>query len=314
VFNLVSDETSQKLGIDVHKLRCYGFQTDLLKGYAVHSNTSRDFGVAVQPNYALLAEIAEEKPEEPLRLEFDVAREGFIHIGTYSTLDVADSAISALDKWYKHVLKNKGAGRRFLIEEGNGYALKLDSAASDVRYNESIIHARYAQAFGMVQENQSLDYLTVVSKIMPVFLQALGLNEYHVTHNLSAEGNGEVKFVIDKVATFAFYKPQQEHGPAFVERYSYSGGNYTRSFAGEAKGDILKKFVFEWLVDAARDMNTLKVDNPELDANDVAHDVRKSFVIAGGHNSPSIFDHVPFVLSSKNVVPLSSFRQRQFHR
>jgi hypothetical protein len=313
MFRLISDESSQNLGIEVHKLRHYAFESGLLAGSVVHDSTTRNFGLSVQPNYSYMASIAQERRGKKLSHEFDEARSHTISLGSYPTLDVVGCAVTALEKWYKEVLKVKGAGHRFLVEDGNSQHLVNDDKASDLRLGEAILRARNVQAFAMMRENQPMDYRTVVGKIMPIFLQALGLKEYQLTHDLSKEGTGEVRFILDKVGVFAFHKPQQEGGPAYMERYSYANGNYHRTFAGETKGDVLKKFVFEWLIDAAKELKGLSYRETELDQrmDDMAQDVRRSFIQRSAvEEPPALFHKNPSSLihASSNVVQLGAFR------
>lgn len=316
MFRLTSDESSQNLGIEVHKLRFYAFESGFLAGTVVHDSTSRDFSLTVRPHYEYMASIAEPRHAtlKPLRHEFDLARSHSIGIGSYPTLDVVHEAITRLEGWYKRVLKAKGANQRFLVEEGNSQHLVDDDKASDIRYGDAILRARNVQAFAMMRENQPLDHKTVVGKIMPIFLQALGLKEYQLTHDLSKEGTGEVRFILDKVGVFAFHKPQQEGGPAFMERYSYTNGDYHRTFAGEVKGDILKKFVFEWLIDAARELKGLSYEEKELSErlDEMSQDVRRSFITRPKEDetAPALFrnNSVSATHKAENVVSLGAFR------
>ena len=310
MFRITSDESYQNLGIEVHRLRFYAFERGLLAGRVMHDSTSRDFSLSVQPNYGYMARIADPKKDKPLRHEFDEARSHSISLGTYPTLAVVDHAVTALEGWYRHVLKHKGAGHRFLVEEGNEQHLIDDDKASDLRYGEAILQARSIQAFAMLRENQPLDHKTLVGRIMPVFLHALGLKEYGLSHDTSEEGNGEVRFIIDKVGMFAFYKPLNEGGLPYVERYTYRNGDYHLGFSGVVSGDVLKKNVFEWLIDAARELQTITADDIEAHLDELAHDVRRNFIMRGASHTPALFqrEQGTSIHAGSNVVSLGAFR------
>lgn len=306
MFTLVADESSQQLGIETNKLRFYDFESGLLRGSAVHNSTTRKISLLVEPNYDLMARIAEEREDLPLHLEFNKARTHSIGLSSrYASLSVADVAVQKLGHFYEEVLKKTGANRRFLVEEDDGQHLVEDSKASDIRYGEAILKACNMQAFAMLREGHQLDHRTIVGRIMPIFLQALGLKEYHVTHDLSQKGNDEVRFIFDKVAMFGFSKPQKEGDPAFLEKYSYSRGNYHLGFTGSVTGPVLKTKVLDYLVDLASDMKVLAYDEKELNAqiDEMAQDVRRSFI---KKNNNSEWAAMPQEQAS-NVIRLGNF-------
>ncbi len=275
MFTLVSDESSQNLGIEVHKLRFYSFQTSLLAGKAVHDSTTKDFSLSVTPNLNALTEIARGDPEN-LRHSFDHARTQTIVIGRYPDLDSADMAIRGLDSSYETVLKNFGAAGRMLREDGNGRVLVEDPAASKARYGDAIISARTIQAFNMLQHGRDLDFNTLVGKIIPVFLSALGLREYKVGHDLKDDHSGKAQFTIDRIGMFDIYPTKDV---PLINRYSFINGKFQVTASGNATSDFLQKHVFEWLVSAARDLNTIDQDALELRLDQVAKSVRDNWIL-----------------------------------
>lgn len=310
MFRLTSDESSQTLGIKVHQLRFYGFERGLLTGSVMHDSTSRDFTLSVQPNFNYMARIADEKKGKQLAVEFNDVRAPSISLGAYPTLAVVGHAVTALEGWYRHVLKHKGANNRFLVEDGNEEHLVDDTKASDLRYGEAILQARSIQAFAMLRENQPLDHRTLVGRIMPIFFHALGLKEYGLSHDTSKEGNGEVRFIVDQVGMFAFYKPLNEGGLPFVERYSYTKGDYRLGFSGVVTPDVLKKNVFEWLIDAAKELQTITVDDLDAHLDELSQDVRQSFIIRAPLHTPALFQTAQgaAVHTGSNVIQLGAFR------
>lgn len=308
MFRLVSDESSQKLGIDIHKKRSYSFETTFLTGMAEHDSTTKNFTVVLGPNYQSMAEIAQERENGSLSLEFNHLRPHSIILGEYPTLDVADAAVAALDHWYREVLKRTGANHRFLVEEGNNYQLAPNENASDIRYGDAVIRARNVQAFNMMRQNKNLDHPTMVGKIMPIFLHALGLREYHLSHDTSDHGNGGVSFIIERVGIFSFFKPQKDGGPAYFERYSYSNGKYFLNFSGQTKGDVVRKFVFEWLADAAREQNIVLRDDFETHLDELAQDIRRTWISQDPAHTPTLIEAKPALIRSINVVSMAAFR------
>lgn len=310
MFRLTSDESSQTLGIEVHKLRFYAFERGLLSGSVMHDSTSRDFTVSVQPNYGLMARIADPVKDQSLQSEFNTARAPSISLGAYPTLAVVGHAVTALEGWYKHVLKHKGANHRFLVEDGNEQHLAPDTKASDLRYGEAILQARSIQAFAMLREDQPLDHKTLVGRIMPIFLHALGLKEYGLSHDTSKEGNGEVRFIVQEVGMFAFYKPLQDGGLPYLERYNYRNGDYHCNFSGVVTPNVLKKNVFEWLIDAAKELQTITVDDLDAHLDELSQDVRRSFIMREPLQTPALFqrEQGASIHAPSNVVQLGAFR------
>ncbi len=308
MFELISDDSSLELGIEVYKTRRYRFENGFLCGTATYDVTSRALLLSVEPNYDRMASIATCKESLPLSLEFDNARSHSIQIGPYQTMAVADYAVNKLDHWYQQLLKRKGANQRFLIDDGNSQYLVEDENASNIRYGDAIISARTMQAFAMMKENKSLDYHTVVAKIMPVFLQALGLKEYQLSHDLSEDGYGEVRFIIEKIGAFSFRKPLNDNEPAYLERYTYSNGDYRRSFAGPVKGDVMKTMVFDWLLGAAKELKTLSYDEQEIEQqiDTLTMDVRHGFVKKDMKAAPSIAILRPE--TPTNIISLGAYR------
>ncbi len=276
MFTLVSDETSQNLGIEVHKLRFYGFETSLLSGTATHNSTHKNFSVAVSPNLNALKEIASGDPDQ-LRFSFDNARSQYISIGSFASLDVADSALQGLNNAYETILMHFGAAGRLLKEEGNSRVLVEDAAASKARYGDAIVSARTVQAFRMMEQNENMDFRTIVGKVMPVFLTALGLKEYQVGQDMAKDGTGKVQFVIDRIGMFEFYPPKEDGGTTAINRYTASHGKFLLTASGEANGPFIRKHVFEWLVDAARDLNVID-ENVDINLSQMEKSLRDNLV------------------------------------
>lgn len=310
MFNLVADENSQNLGINIHKKRQYLFRTDFLAGSVWHDSTHESFFLGLEPNYEALKSLTSDEQTSAIQKHFNAARSQTIAIGTYDTLDVIHTTVEDLEKWYIRVLEKQGAAQRFLRAKGNHFHLIADETASSSKFGDAIMQARNVQAFNMMHENMPLDYETLVGRIMPVFMQALGLEGYHVSHDLSKEAHGEVRFILDELAVFSIYKPQKEKGPAFLERYSYQHGDYFRTFAGEASGDVVKKVIFEWLVDAAHEQRTLHLTNPAEYLDQLTLDVRKSWVQGEQQAQDAIFEKRghPSIGASENVLRLGNFR------
>lgn len=310
MFELVADESSQNLGIGVHKLRFYKFEAGLLRGSATHDSTTKNFSLIVEANYDYMSEIAAaERRDLALRHEFNNARTHSISIGNYGSLDVADLAVRNLNHWYAAVLKKTGASHRFLVEDGNAQHLVEDEKASDLRYGEAILRARSVQAFALLREGGPLDHATVVGRIMPVFMQAMGLKEYHLTHDLTKGGSNEVRFIIDRVGMFSFKQPANPSEPAHLERYTYSRGDYHMNFDGTVTGQVMKTKVFDWLIEAARDLQVLVLDERELEdqIDEMAQDVRRSFIQRS--QDPAMVWDIPDKDLPSNVVLLGQFRQ-----
>lgn len=275
LINLISDESTQKLGIGVHQKRFYSFETSFLNGTIVHDSTHRDFNVMASPNYAFMSGIVPDSSPSALRAEFNEARSQTVTIGQYPTLDVVDQVVTKIDDWYKIILKKFGAKNRLLIEEGNSLHLLKHDDALPSPYGNVIIQARTLNAFQALRQNETLDYKTLVGKIMPVILTGLGFNKVHIEHDTSSI-SGEVKFILEEVGVFAFYKPQKPGKPPYIERYTYSNGDYHRSFSGEATGDVIKHMMYDWLVDAALELELVAREDISAYLDEKALDIIQS--------------------------------------
>jgi len=300
MFTLVSDQTDDKNAIGIHKKRLFSLTTSFLNVQARHDSTDRDYVVYVEPNFNHLEElkVGPDRKDAP-----NTGLSESIELGTYISLDVIYDAVTALQDWYIEVLKRHGAKHRHLVEEGNNHLLVVSDTASADRHGEALIRARQLQAFDMMRHDLPLDHKSIVGRIMPVFLQALGLKHYHLDHDRSDDGHNAVKFIFDKVGMFAFYEPSSPHDPAFVERYTYAYGDYHRSFAGATTGHVIKKFVLEWLVDAARELQTLPREDVETYLDELATDIRRNWV-----ERRATQNEAAALRNTGNVFQLSQFR------
>lgn len=306
MFTLVDDESSQNLGIEIHKKRRYLFETPFLAGNVWHDSTHRLFNVLVEPNYSALADLASGLNGGSIKHEFNTARTQTIAIGQYKSLDIVDDVVSNLENWYKEILQRCGANHRFLVTEGNSYNLVKSETASDVCYGDAIVQARYVQAFNMMHENKKLDHATVTGKIMPFLMKAVGFENCHVTHDLSPEGGHEVKFIVEEVGVFAFYQQDGDNKPAYMERYSYLNGDYYRSFAGETTGDVMKKFVFEWLLDAAQEKQVVPRADVGNYLEELILDIRSTWGSARTSDEAALFEDKRS--RADNLISLAQYR------
>lgn len=257
MFTLVSDESTQKLGIGKHLTRAYRMATTFMTVRAAQDLTRKDFTAAVSPNYESLSELktgeVRERDANGKKIPGG-SRSTEITLGYYDSLDVIQETVTALEAWYKTVLSRHGAEHRVLVEEGNHYNFKPDDNARSTRLGDAILQARVLQAFDMVRQEYDVDYTTVVGKIMPIFIQSIGLPGYAVSHDLTKEGFGKVDFLLEELANFTFYKPVEQGAPCYMQRRSYRGhDNYYLTYEGEVTGASLKSAVLDWLLGAAKE-------------------------------------------------------------
>lgn len=260
MFTLVSEQSPESQ-IGVHLKRAYEMATPLLKARAVHDSTTKDFTAAVSPNYESLSELKigeDKKRDENNKKISNPGRSASITIGDYDTLDVIYEAVTALEEWYKNVLQRHGAEYRVLVEQGNRYNFVQDDKARPTRLGDAIIEARVLQAFDMVRKEQDIDYPTVVGKIMPIFMQSIGLPGYAVSHDLTKEGFGKVDFLLEELVNFTFYKPIEPSAPCYMQRRSYQGRDqYYLTYEGEVTGASLKAAVLDWLLGAVKERSNI---------------------------------------------------------
>ncbi len=261
MFSLVSDESTQNLGIDVHRLSAYEMQTVFLSARAVFDSTKKDFNAAVTPNYDSLADlkIGEDKTGVP-----NGGRWKKIYLGDFSALETIYDNIMNLETWFKTVLSHYGAEYRLLIEEGNSYHLIPDDKAPATRYGDVIKQARALQAFDLVRREQPVDYDTVVGRIMPMFVRSIGVEGYNLEHDMSEDGFGKVRFLFNEIATFTFYKPLGNIAMPYMQRHNYKGNDhYFLTFEGELNGQNFKYAVIDWLIGAMRERQDIPYDSAE---------------------------------------------------
>ncbi len=274
MFTLVSGHETQKLGIDVHKLTTYRFAHGLLSGKLVHDSTTKDFCLLVTPNLEQMERIAEERPDLPLSMEFDRARTHTIGAGQFKEEDEAALTVSSLEHWYQTILKERGARKRHLVEREGGLSLALSESANDLRYGEAILQAINARVFAILDEDAEIDHRNAAGRIIPAYMQALGFKEYYVSHDLSKDGFGKVRFVVDGHYAFEIYEPLEQGRPAFIERYGYRRGHYVLDSSCELNVPNLKKSVLGFLEELAKDLGYFDDRNPATAARETAMNVR----------------------------------------
>lgn len=282
MFVLVSDPSSQKLGIEIHQFTTYSFDSGFLEGNLVHDSTSTKFNLFAAPNYGFMAGIATQRKDLPLEMEFDHKRQHSLHLGKFDTSEQAQDAVASLETSYRDVLKEKGAQKRRLREKGNELELAWEDSAQETRYGEAIIKAVNKRIFSMLDENEGLDHRNIVGKIMPAYIQALGFKEYHVSHDLSKDGFGKVRFIIDGYYAFDFYEPIEQGRNPYLERYSCQRGHYILSTSTELTTESLKTNVLSFLEGLAMDLGLFKGDNLQEKAQDAAFQHRGyEFIVLG---------------------------------
>jgi hypothetical protein len=103
------------------------------------------------------------------------------------------------------------------------------------------ISARTVQAFKMLQQGGNPDFNTLVGKIMPVFLAALGLREYQVGHDLNDDKTGKAQFLIDRIGMFDIFPTDDL---PLINRYSFTNGKFQVTASGSATGYFVQKHIF----------------------------------------------------------------------
>lgn len=281
MFALVSDHSSQKLGIDVHKLTTYAFNHGLLEGGIVHDSTTKDFNLFVSPNLSALERIAIERPDLPLSLEFDRARTHTISLGEFKTENDAEDTVLSVEKHYQTILKERGARKRHLIEQNGKLSLALSESANDLRYGEAVLQAIRARVFAMLETDEVIDHRNVVGRIIPAYIKAMGFKEYYVSHDLSKEGFGKVRFVIKDHYAFDIYKPLTEGRPAYIKRYGYRPRHdeYVLDSSAELTVENLKKNVLSFIEGLARDLGYFDKSDSLTEAKEAAINIRPKDVI-----------------------------------
>lgn len=282
MFTLVSGHETQKLGIEIHKLTTYRFDHGLLSGSLVHDSTTKDFCLLVTPNLERMKQIAQARPDLPLAMEFDRARTHTIGAGIFREKDEAAETVSSLEHWYQIILKERGARKRHLVEQKGELSLALSESANDLRYGEAILQAINARVFAMLDSQEDIDHRNVAGRIIPAYMQALGFKEYYVNHDLSKDGFGKVRFVVEGHYAFEIYEPLKEGRPAFIERYGYRRGHYVLDSSCELNVPNLKNSVLGFLEELAKDLGYFDKRNPAAAARETAMNVRPCEVVLLG--------------------------------
>jgi hypothetical protein len=229
-----------------------------------------------------MKQIAQARPDLPLAMEFDRARTHTIGAGIFREKDEAAETVSSLEHWYQIILKERGARKRHLVEQKGELSLALSESANDLRYGEAILQAINARVFAMLDSQEDIDHRNVAGRIIPAYMQALGFKEYYVSHDLSKDGFGKVRFVVEGHYAFEIYEPLKEGRPAFIERYGYRRGHYVLDSSCELNVPNLKNSVLGFLEELAKDLGYFDKRNPAAAARETAMNVRPCEVVLLG--------------------------------
>ncbi|MGE4314025.1 MAG: hypothetical protein AB7E85_07125 [Pseudobdellovibrionaceae bacterium] len=240
------------LGIDVHKPTFYEGETDWLKARAMHDSTDHDFTLSVEPNYTQIEEIF--PTARAHSFEFDPACSHSIGLGRFELMQRAIDEVMQTQNWLMRLAREKGILGHFLVEEGNAIRFHPDSAAKALSFGNTVRYARMARVFDQAVAKEPLTFQSSVGRIMPVFIRALGINEYYMKTHSQAEDVPvmNVQFIFPEAGMLTFYD-YGRYQPAGIERYNYRDHDFHLTFSGEMKGDIPEKIVFSWLRDYARE-------------------------------------------------------------
>lgn len=284
MFNLISDPSSQKLGIEIHKFTTYGYDHGFLQGSMDHDSTSGLFNLFASPNYGFMSGIASKRSDLSLDLEFDKCRTHSIHLGGFETPEEAECTIVSLESHYRVILKERGARRRRLLEKENRLELALEETADDTRYGEAIIQAINKRVFAMLDTDGDVNHRNVIGKIIPAYIRALGFKEYYVSHDLSQDGFGKVRFVLEGYYAFDFYEPIEKGRAPYLERYNCHRGNYVLSASSELTSSSLKSHVLSFMEGLSRDLGLFEEEDAKTAAQEAAFLSRRFEFIALGNN------------------------------
>lgn len=239
-------------GIEVHKPTFYEGVTDWLKARVMHDSTDHDFTLSVEPNYAQIEDFF--PTARAHSAEFAENRSHTMGLGVFNMMQRVIDEVMQTQDWLITLCREKGILGHYLVEDGNAYHFYPDAAARPETFGDTVRYARMARVFDQAVKKETLTYQDSVGRIMPVFIRALGIEEYHLKTNRQSEDVPvhNVQFIFPEAGLLAFYDYGQ-FKPAGVERYNYRDHDYHLTFSGEMTGDIPEQIVFSWLRDYARE-------------------------------------------------------------
>lgn len=254
----VKIEPQINTGIHVHRNCRYAWETALLKGAVRIFEEQPDMlFVDAWPHLPHLREMdvaPDRKEPKSCKPSFDEARGIGIFLGTYPSFDIVDGYVHDLERIYSSVLENKGAENRVLRMDGNIHRLHPTNQQTSCSFGTALRLARNVEIFTALRQGASISLDQMIGRIFRSLANTLG-TEYFVQEELNpATGRrASAIFTYNGIGSFEF-EDQGPDRPVKLKRYSHSRGNYLPTFEGDATYPNLQRHVFNWLIDAMRDM------------------------------------------------------------
>lgn len=257
--------SAYKAGIGPHRSTEYRFATDFLRGKAmVYDDAPERCVLMAEPHVAAMKSMDTapgRKSRTGLCPTFNQARVSTLSLGYYKSLEVMGDYITRLEGFYRAVLSDKGAEQRILRDEAGTLRLHPTEEETQKSFSEAFKLARHVEVFAALREGKPLPQEQIVGRIFRSLAEALGV-EYYVSEEtdvLDDYKRKAVTFTYEGIAMFRF-EDQGEGRPVNLVRMNYAGHDrYLAAFEGPASYENMQRHVFNWLIDAMREITPEQV-------------------------------------------------------
>ncbi len=248
-----------KTDIRIYENHSYMWETSLLKGHVrAFEDDSGDYEVFAAPHVERLSQLdTHPSPTADCRYAFNEARAKGLFLGTYASLDMVRNYLGDLEKFFTLALSEKGAVGRVLRAENNKMHLVPTNQVTEESFGDALKVARDQEIFVALRQGKELPLREIIGRVFRSLANTLGIN-YFITEDRRAEKPHDYKsvtFTYEGIGAFRF----ENNGPGRhvqLTRLSYNNTNrlYYPTFEGPANHENMQRHVFNWLLDAMRDV------------------------------------------------------------
>jgi hypothetical protein len=248
-------KTKYPLGILPYRSINYAWERALLRGtVSVPADKPDSCSLAVEAHLDRLRALdaaPETRAPDTLKPTFDNARNTSLYLGKYPSLDSIATYIETLENFYRAVLEDKGAEHR-ILREGR---LVPTNAATCATFGDALRLARDVEVYAALRAGRDLPFEQMVGRVFRSLANTLGVNYSLATERSAADGSYlSATFTYDGIGSFRFDN-DGPGTPVTLTRHTYgSNGRYNLSFQGPANLDNMQRHVFNWLIDALREI------------------------------------------------------------
>lgn len=256
-------ESAYPLGIRPYRMTGYVWERALLRGrVAMAQDEPHECLLSVEPHLPRLRALdgaPQIRNPRSLRPTFNEARNLTLYLGAYPSLDTIESYTATLEGFFRAVLADKGAEHRIL----EGDRLAPTDRETEATFGEALKLARDVEVYAALRAGENLPFSQIVGRVFRSLAHTLGVN-YSISEERDVANPREyrsVTFAYDGIGMFTFTNNGPDV-PVTVTRLSHGGGDrYYQSFEGPATMANMQRHVFNWLIDAMREITPQRLES-----------------------------------------------------